>query len=1041
LPSIKARQPVTNVPIEKTLKKLDVPKNIPEFRNMYPNVPKSIKSFVCPKCSKSHKYFSSFKKSCLISCLDRKSPYDDNQKIICTRGNCTDKTPKSLIQYLIHVDKVHGFYGHCIGICKECSAEFKHTDSFFQHLCKTDPSESSLIVRQKSSPKIKTRLISANQPHQNKNPNERAKHKIKAQKKMPDLGSKPVTALNKDLLNKVSKDFEDPKSNMKQTRENKSLMSELTDERKTKITFHEENPEPPQITNEITLIAINPSDISLSSEDENQSQELPSKVCEQTNPTSPVSDTRTDTILEDIVSSEIDNSVATNGASDISSSDNELFNELFSTNLSAVSSEDLDDEVNKSLDNNVKDMQIARSGDLVSEIIAGMPGNNKHLSDTGSKSVSISENNDKDGKITDNTVDISKIWQNSKKGKEIPKTTPSRSINKPKTWEEGLALQEEREKKRKRESLKEVRTTKPEKQKVKKKKRVLKCGNCDGCNKQSNCGKCRICLDGSQKKSGKCMHRRCHYNTTPNEGKENIPTRSPNKKKRKIESTPISSDTTETSKDETEKCKRAKKLLKRKRSIAQKPLGDSDSSTNDSHHEHVNRRKKKKTTKSQTVNEQYYSRTINSTENENRIPTLIIKKNKSSFITNMTNNKLFAPISIVIKPLSGAKLDKYMSQYQDTNHVSNFEDSGILTLEEAFETSDRYWLKETGPATSFLKPLEKVESSKPQQAKTFPCSLCGDVFSKSDERHAHYLNHTASILDKPREVTITYSCALCKEAFQTAAKRKDHYIDKHTEPNNNKHDSEASKHSLEEETRDCIEIEHARVIHPLEADKIVKERQEQRYPCSETECAEIFGNHAEMYDHWITTHFEKYTDKRNQMNDIKKDIKDKQTPTKYKLGKLTCSRCTLRFESLDEQRKHRKRMHGSLSVTPEPTEQNQTVEEETSILYICNQCSPPKLMNFEGVKEHQEREEPEHIAENLTVFRSVLKDKKILSHPSIAFLDVAYTKKVDGIATQTVIEDDCSAETRYEPLCCKVCTEKFFDQLGLINHIQDTHFK
>ena len=185
------------------------------------------------------------------------------------------------------------------------------------------------------------------------------------------------------------------------------------------------------------------------------------------------------------------------------------------------------------------------------------------------------------------------------------------------------------------------------------------------------------------------------------------------------------------------------------------------------------------------------------------------------------------------------------------------------------------------------------------------------------------------------------------------------------------------------------------------------------------------------------------TEKREEKDDFPDTagIKDKFTPIKYKLGKLTCSRCSLRFESLDEQRKHRNRVHGSLSVTPEPTEQNQTVEEDTSILYICNQCNPPKLMNFQGVKDHQEREEPEHIAENLTVYRSVLKDKKLLSQPSIAFLDVAYTAKVDGIATQTVIEDYCSTETRDEPLCCKLCTEQICDQLGLINHIQGTHLK
>merc|ERR1712154_136390 len=98
-----------------------------------------------------------------------------------------------------------------------------------------------------------------------------------------------------------------------------------------------------------------------------------------------------------------------------------------------TSSQNMDNGVNQSnSDNTAKDMEITKNGDLVSKTLAE------------SKSTLISGNNDKVGKITDKT-DISKIWQNVKKGKETPKTTPLH-INKPKTWVEGLALQEEREK-------------------------------------------------------------------------------------------------------------------------------------------------------------------------------------------------------------------------------------------------------------------------------------------------------------------------------------------------------------------------------------------------------------------------------------------------------------------------------------------------------------------------------------------------------------------------------------------------------------------
>ena len=100
-------------------------------------------------------------------------------------------------------------------------------------------------------------------------------------------------------------------------------------------------------------------------------------------------------------------------------------------------------------------------------------------------------------------------------------------------------------------------------------------------------------------------------------------------------------------------------------------------------------------------------------------------------------------------------------------------------------------------------------------------------------------------------------------------------------------------------------------------------------------------------------------------------------------------------------------------------------------------------MNFKSVQKHQTIEEPEHIAENLTVFQSVLKDKKILTKPSIAFLDVAYIGNIDGICTQTAIVSQCDEEYSNKTFECKEpdCGEKFDDQLEFINHIQTSHIK
>ena len=98
-------------------------------------------------------------------------------------------------------------------------------------------------------------------------------------------------------------------------------------------------------------------------------------------------------------------------------------------------------------------------------------------------------------------------------------------------------------------------------------------------------------------------------------------------------------------------------------------------------------------------------------------------------------------------------------------------------------------------------------------------------------------------------------------------------------------------------------------------------------------------------------------------------------------------------------------------------------------------------MNFKEVREHQEHEEPEHIAEDLTVFQSVLKDDKLLSKSSIQLPDVAYIKHIDGICPQTVIKDHWMEGTNNEPMLCKEhkCTELFIDPVELINHIQESH--
>ena len=38
------------------------------------------------------------------------------------------------------------------------------------------------------------------------------------------------------------------------------------------------------------------------------------------------------------------------------------------------------------------------------------------------------------------------------------------------------------------------------------------------------------------------------------------------------------------------------------------------------------------------------------------------------------------------------------------------------------------------------------------------------------------------------------------------------------------------------------------------ANKILQERREQKYSCEESKCEEVFGSHAQMYFHWLTTH-------------------------------------------------------------------------------------------------------------------------------------------------------------------------------------------
>merc|ERR1712013_767353 len=159
------------------------------------------------------------------------------------------------------------------------------------------------------------------------------------------------------------------------------------------------------------------------------------------------------------------------------------------------------------------------------------------VSDTGSDTISKSGNTSIVGVDAQQANEIALIWKNLKQKTDTPQAG-SFHINKPKTWAEGLALQEQRkrivepkstpvksletnediatERLRKIESLREVcKSTNLRHPKMKKLKRFRKCGNCDGCNKQSNCGRCQICLDKNNKNRGKCLMRRCHRKIKP----------------------------------------------------------------------------------------------------------------------------------------------------------------------------------------------------------------------------------------------------------------------------------------------------------------------------------------------------------------------------------------------------------------------------------------------------------------------------------------------------------------------------------------------
>ena len=267
-----------------------------------------------------------------------------------------------------------------------------------------------------------------------------------------------------------------------------------------------------------------------------------------------------------------------------------------------------------------------------------------------------------------------------------------------------------------------------------------------------------------------------------------------------------------------------------------------------------------------------------------------------------------------------------------------------------------------------------------------------------------------------------------------------------------------------------------------EVEKYLKDRQSQQFACDEPKCSKVFRSHAEMYYHWITHKMENNSkvqikekqektkivavesdkenetdssiQKENQPNEKIQMLKAEEslTPRKYKLGKLKCSECKIQFTSFQQRKEHRRNVHGTFNITPEPTELPQLNSEslsipsdedtvETTTLYCCNECNPPKLMNYEGVVRHQTIEEPEHVAENMTVLKTLLNDDKILTQSVTRCLDLAYIDKLDGVYPQAVIKDQLGEANSSKTVKCKLpeCGFVFDSQIDMIDHIVEKH--
>ena len=56
----------------------------------------------------------------------------------------------SLLRYLIHVDKQHGYLEPYVARCSKCSEEFKKPNIYLKHSCNPDPSDKTLLYKPKS---------------------------------------------------------------------------------------------------------------------------------------------------------------------------------------------------------------------------------------------------------------------------------------------------------------------------------------------------------------------------------------------------------------------------------------------------------------------------------------------------------------------------------------------------------------------------------------------------------------------------------------------------------------------------------------------------------------------------------------------------------------------------------------------------------------------------------------------------------------------------------------------------------------------------